>query len=395
MATIYIIARHFTQDSGSYAGMIEEFSKYASKRYDIKILCARLNKGLKQNEKLGYAEVIRFNIPKFKIPFVGMNQEYFFLGKEVKKYFKENPPDKKDLILANTRAAFGVQGFDYVVRMGQPAMTFLKNMEIAKDQVSIFSRAARQIHFRLQSILERKCISNAKGIIASSFESKEIILKAYDIEGKPYFIPHSGVKYDVLSKTKQSSKRKGKIMLFISAGDEKVRKGVHYLEKALPALFEKYPNMILLHIGEKISWDVEERYKKKIISTGKVKWSDMKKYYAKADLLVNCALNEWIPNVVFEAMAAGLPVLTSDIEGISEVISHKKDGFIYKRGDFNGIIEGAEYILDSASFKENASASLKGKAKKLDYNDFSRKLLRFMESVKDEKEESINLLKNE
>lgn len=394
MKRLYLIARHFTLNSGSYAGFIEEFARFASKKgYNVKVLCARVDKNLPENENHQFCEVIRFNIPNIRIPLLGMNKDYFFLSKNVKKYLKSEKLNNKDLIISNTRASLGAVGSNYIIRMGQPAGAFLKNMELANSYVSLVTRAARKIHFKLQESLERNASTNAKGFIYSSIKSKKINDLAYGVSDKPYFIPHSGVKFDELQGGTRI-KLPGRKLLFVSAGEERIRKGVVYLEKALPEIFNKYQDVNLLHVGDKSGWNVPEKYQHRILSVGRVPWSKMKDYYKSSDMVLNCALNEWIPNVIFEAMASGIPVVTSDIEGIDECISHKKDGFIYRRADVQGLIQGICFVLDNPLFRKKASIKLKEKAKKLDYPIFSEKLLNYTESIlKGNKTPSINLLK--
>jgi glycosyltransferase involved in cell wall biosynthesis len=393
MPKVYVIARHFCVNTGSYAGFIEEFSRYVSKqRYKVIILCARIEKDLPEYEKHEFGEVIRFKIPLFNLPLIGMNKDYLFLSLKVKEYFKNIKLDKEDIIIANTRASLGVIGKKYIMRMGQPARTFLKNMEIANKEVSIVTRLARKIHFGLQRNIEENCMKNASGYIFSSKESKEINFKEYNITNKPCFCPHSGVKYDELQKGKKLP-YKGRLLLFVSAGEERIRKGVVYLERALPEIFEKYPYVKLLHVGDKFGWNLPEKYQNRIISAGRIKWNDMNDYYHSSDLLVNCALNEWIPNVVFEAMASGLPVVTSDLEGMSEVIDHMKTGYIYRKGDVSALKKGIVFVLDNNEFRKKASKNLKEKAKKIRYEKFSEELLNFAKNTMNGKNKDVCLLR--
>jgi len=56
---------------------------------------------------------------------------------------------------------------------------------------------------------------------------------------------------------------------------------------------------------------------------------------------------EGLPMVILEAMAAGVPVVASDVEGIGETIRHGRDGLVVKPGDaaeltaaLKGLVEG-------------------------------------------------------
>jgi len=60
-----------------------------------------------------------------------------------------------------------------------------------------------------------------------------------------------------------------------------------------------------------------------------------------------------------EAMASGNPVLAFDYGGTKDIVTHKKDGYLVKPGDINGLVKGAKYIIMnydrmSAAAKETA-----------------------------------------
>ncbi len=52
-----------------------------------------------------------------------------------------------------------------------------------------------------------------------------------------------------------------------------------------------------------------------------------------ADIFIITSLNEGFGRVIVEAMAAGLPVIATDVGGISEIITNKKNGFLVPSGN--------------------------------------------------------------
>jgi glycosyltransferase involved in cell wall biosynthesis len=377
MRNFYFVVHNYTENSGSYAGFVEEFAKFLSgKGFHPIILCKRQDDG-PTHEHLPYAEVFRFKVPKARIPLLGMNLEYFFLSRRVKRYFEKHPPGPQDIILANSRAALGVLDRKYVLRVGQPARIFQRNMEIAKDEVSLITRAARSIHFIIQRRMEKKCVQHAKAFIFSSEKSRQYSLSEYG-NPRPYLTPHNGVKHA----SYRGGKRlplKGRHLLFVSAGSERVRKGVHTLEKALPEIFSAYPDVKLLHVGERFSWLVPEWCKERIVSVGKVPWSMMKDYYVTADVSIFCSLSEWIPNALFEAMAAGAPIVTSDMDGVDEFVTHEVSGLIYRRGSAQGLVRGIRYVLDNGDAARKMGRVAQSKAMEIDSPKYNARLLEFIE----------------
>ena len=54
----------------------------------------------------------------------------------------------------------------------------------------------------------------------------------------------------------------------------------------------------------------------------------MKPYYGAADALVLPTLYDPFPNVALEAMASGLPVITSTTSGAAELIANGHNGYV-------------------------------------------------------------------
>ena len=59
-----------------------------------------------------------------------------------------------------------------------------------------------------------------------------------------------------------------------------------------------------------------------------------------------------IPNVLVEAMACGLPVVSTSAGGISELVSHGVNGFLTAPGDVAGIEKQIATLLDSPELRQ-------------------------------------------
>jgi L-malate glycosyltransferase len=70
-----------------------------------------------------------------------------------------------------------------------------------------------------------------------------------------------------------------------------------------------------------------------------------------SDILNNCDIavlashHEGLPITILEAMAAGLPVVTSDVGGCKEAVIHGKTGFLIPPGDFRRMAQAIERLL--------------------------------------------------
>jgi len=390
--TLYILSQSYAENKGSFLGVIEHFARYAHDQgYRVIIICGRTDKKEPKYQKLPYAKVIRF--PTIKAPFFRNMINALILARYVKSYFKRHPASANDLFYANGEAALGILNKKFVLRAGdQPAFTYWKNVKVARKETPLYSRIARFAHLCFQYIIEKRCIKKASGIVYASLENKYVFNKSHGGKNKPYFIPRSGIQYSRFENGKKLFKKQ-RIIMFTALYNERLRKGVMYLERALPEIFAKHDDVRLIHVGEKFAWNLPDWCKKRIISTGKVPWEKMKDYYASADVLVSCSLSEGFPNALLEAMAAGIPVVTSDIQGIHEYIAHKKEGYIFKKGNINDLKKGILYMLENPTIRKKTGKAVCSRFKSIESEKYYKNLLQFLSDSRYRTKKNINLLR--
>jgi UDP-glucose:(heptosyl)LPS alpha-1,3-glucosyltransferase len=114
------------------------------------------------------------------------------------------------------------------------------------------------------------------------------------------------------------------------------RKGVGMTLRAMAALGEAGKKMHLLVVGRGRA-EPFRRLALKLGLEGRVHFvgssREVERYYAAGDLLVLPTLYDPFSNVCLEAMACGLPVVTTSSNGASEIIEEGKNGFVQKDAD--------------------------------------------------------------
>jgi glycosyltransferase involved in cell wall biosynthesis len=71
-----------------------------------------------------------------------------------------------------------------------------------------------------------------------------------------------------------------------------------------------------------------------------------------ADLFLFCSRTEGLPNALLEAMAAGLPIITSDVPGCRDLIQHQKTGLLVPSGSVDAIAQSILNLLEQPSKME-------------------------------------------
>ena len=142
--------------------------------------------------------------------------------------------------------------------------------------------------------------------------------------------------------------------ILISVGGLVERKGFHRVIECLPALRERFPDLQYLvvggpspegDIGARLRAQVAELGLEKTVRfLGAVPPEALKEPLSAADVFVLATRNEGWANVFLEAMACGLPVVTTDVGGNTEVVCRPELGTIVPFGDraaLRGALESA------------------------------------------------------
>lgn len=99
---------------------------------------------------------------------------------------------------------------------------------------------------------------------------------------------------------------------------------------------------------------------------------DVEKYYLKSHLIISTSLWEGFPNVLLEAASYCLPIIATDIEGTSELIEHKVNGYLFPPSDSDAIAAAIEYSLYNYDEMVTQSVRLFSELEKKYSNDLIR-----------------------
>ena len=137
--------------------------------------------------------------------------------------------------------------------------------------------------------------------------------------------------------------------LFVGSGFE--RKGVGYLIEAAEMLDAP---VTLLIVGKGSQKKFQNMVgKQRVIFCGPQK--NIEQYYAAADAFVFPTVYEPFGNVHLEALASGLPVITTRNSGAAEIIEEGKSGFVVPEPeDRNAISESMKRLLDAGMLQAMA-----------------------------------------
>lgn len=94
-------------------------------------------------------------------------------------------------------------------------------------------------------------------------------------------------------------------------------------------------------------------------------------FYRSADVFVMPSLSEGFGMAALEGMAAGLPVIASDVGGLPSFITHGVNGLLVPPGDVEALGSAIEEILEFPDFGAQLAASAKSTAANHDWDRIS------------------------
>lgn len=157
----------------------------------------------------------------------------------------------------------------------------------------------------------------------------------------------------------------GKHLLFV--GRLAAVKGVPVLLEALTELRKTHPDLRLTLIGDGPDRTKLEHQAKALGLTDLVSFvgyksqSEVAEALAATDIFVLPSFAEGVPVVLMEALAAQVPVVTTQIAGVPELVEHGTSGQLVPPGDRDALTQALNALLSDPDLRRQMGAA--GRAK--------------------------------
>lgn len=215
----------------------------------------------------------------------------------------------------------------------------------------------------LTRTLERMQTLRSDGIISPTRAMAKTVCAGWHIPPERVTIVPTGASFDLTAAARDVPPPeivRGMDYLFYF-GRLEPRKGVHILGAALPRIFEAYPDLHAVFVGEDLSMDGQPMaevirqaagsYADRLIFLPRMPQRELFPFIPAARVVVLPSLWENLGNTTLEAMQLGRPVVASWGSGFEEVIQDNVSGFLAAPGDVDSL---ATRILDVLRDRPNA-----------------------------------------
>lgn len=212
-------------------------------------------------------------------------------------------------------------------------------------------------YHRYMLAAERRLFHNPRlsAVICISEMVKQEIVKHFAVADQKLHVIYNGIDTDAFHpglkqhgppiRRQYGIPEHASVFLFVGSGFR--RKGLPNLLEAMRAM---PAHAYLLVVGKDKEMSGFTRQAERLGLTGRVRFAggqkDVRPYYGAADALVFPTLYEPFGNVALEAMATGLPVITSTKSGSAEIVKPGINGYVCDALDLECLQQSMRQMLD-------------------------------------------------
>ena len=148
------------------------------------------------------------------------------------------------------------------------------------------------------------------------------------------------------------------VVLFIASLFNK-EKGIIELLNAIKLIKQKFTNIIFIFVGGGKEEDVMlkfcriEKLENFVKFTGYLSSKEIVQVLNSSDIFTLPSYSEGFPLVILEAMAAGLPIVSTSVGAISEIVKNGENGFIIKPRDHIALAEKITYLAKNSEIRKH------------------------------------------
>jgi glycosyltransferase involved in cell wall biosynthesis len=114
--------------------------------------------------------------------------------------------------------------------------------------------------------------------------------------------------------------------------------------------------------------------------TGRIDQENMPQIYQRSDIFVSATLQEGMSNAMLEAMACGLPIVTTPCEGIEELIAD--NGIVVGQPGAQAIADAVKSIVDNEQLYNKMCTQARARAEQFNWKNAADQYLQIYYNVK-------------
>jgi glycosyltransferase involved in cell wall biosynthesis len=206
-------------------------------------------------------------------------------------------------------------------------------------------------------------------VVGSQFTRNTLIGQGVPAE-KIRILPYGvGKEFVATGEKRARDGKEGKIR-FLFLGQLTQRKGVQFLLEAWKGLPLGKAELFLMGGGQRWGW--KKQAGAGVTFVGQASRSRVLEEMGRSDVLILPSLFEGFGLVILEAMAAGLPVITTQNTGGPDVIGEGKEGFVVPAGNARALREKMDWFIKNPEKAIGTGRAAHRKAKEFTWERYGK-----------------------
>lgn len=353
---------------------VESLASVLGKDNEVTVFAGSNVRRITKEEKEAYT---LYRIPMFPVPVSKNPRQYYRI---IPKFLSVMKREKLDVVHAHEYRHFSTDAAAAYARKTKTPMV----MTVHGYQVT--NKLGKMIVDLYDKTRGRYSLDTAKRIICVSRIQERDLQKWTDRKaiGEKVIVIPNGVIVNDFSNLKPNDEIGKKYGLdnkkvILSVGRLLYRKGFHDLINASGAIIEKNPDVRIVIIGpdhgERKNLEAmikDRRLEENCVLLGPGTSDVVNHFLSICKVFVIPSLYEGLPTTLLEAMAAGKPVVGSNIESIAEVITDRQDGLLVPAGSPTKLADKVNILLADEKLSMNLGGKAKESVRKYDWKGIAK-----------------------
>lgn len=257
------------------------------------------------------------------------------------------------------------------------------------DSIDAFQRKRYGLRVGLLRGIQRMVVRSARAVVTPSEYFRNLVSGWVGKRGMVVTI-YNGIAFATQKISKEQARKElglpAHAKILLSAGRLVPWKGFMKLIEIMEELSKQFPLWRLIIAGdgpEKNNLERAIRERKledSVVLAGSQPREKLSAYLSAADIFVLNTAFESFSYVLVEAMAAGVPVVATNIGNLAEIVTDGKEGLLVRPNNGKQLLEAINAISGNQGLREKLAANAKKKAQEFSIERTTDQLLKVLSS---------------
>ena len=120
---------------------------------------------------------------------------------------------------------------------------------------------------------------------------------------------------------------------------------------------------------------------------GRISPENMPRIYRQNDILISASMQEGMSNAMLEAMASGLPIITTRCEGVEELIDD--NGLVVEPANAEEIAKAVRKLADNRQLHKQMSITARNRAEQFSWSNVAKQYIQIYRTINRRKDNSL------